>query len=406
MPNGSIRHDWASDLEPIMPFATERQKQYAHALVEYGSIIKAAEALGVNRTSITKSLASWRRNAEKKMQNQFGDIDANDMVPESHYLKGVSTLSKVNQDTGELEPSIVWTKTDTDKDKRIEKLMQDFDDFAQNFSGLSKVFKPPTNCASDLINVIPYGDPHAGMYAWAEEAGADWDSKKFESMIVGATSYLLKKAPKADTLFLISLGDLTHSADASELTQSGHKLDVDSRFPNVVKVAMRGFRNCIEMGLKRHKKVVVVLQQGNHCRETSVLIQMILEAFYSNNDRVEFLDNLKLYNYLQFGKNLFGVHHGDKQSKPENLEAIMVNDCSDIWSETAHRKWFCGHFHSTRVHDMRNCLIEFYRVLQPQDAWAFQAGYRSSRDLRLETYHREIGYIGMNLFNPLTMMVE
>jgi len=75
----------------------------------------------------------------------------------------------------------------------------------------------------------------------------------------------------------------------------------------------------------------------------------------------------------------------------------MAVDCEQLWSESKHRYWLHGHFHSKKVEEVMGCTIEGFRNLAPNDAWHQGAGYRSGRDLNAITYHKDYGEISRSV---------
>lgn len=56
---------------------------------------------------------------------------------------------------------------------------------------------PPTDTDSDLLNVIPMGDPHFGLLSWKPETGEDFNLEQAEAITFGAVDKLVARAPKA-----------------------------------------------------------------------------------------------------------------------------------------------------------------------------------------------------------------
>ena len=103
----------------LASYATVRQLEYLEAVEAHGSNNKAAQALGVTRRSIVKSLLALRQRAAK-----MGHSPAHGMtrtVPDGYTVKGVSTLYN-----GKGELAAQWVKSTVDNDRREEMLREAF----------------------------------------------------------------------------------------------------------------------------------------------------------------------------------------------------------------------------------------------------------------------------------------
>ncbi len=398
MANGVIMHDWAAELEPLMPFATGRQVEYANALVEHGSLSKAAKAVGVNKTSIQKSLANWRRRANA---HKIEGVDVHTTVPNEHYLKGASVFSKVNDD-GSLSPTRVWTKSDADKEALLEALMERMDTFAADYGGLAKPikqYKKPNS--EELINVILIGDMHMGLYCWMEEVGVNWDTDLARDYLIRAITQLVHQSPNATECLLVNLGDFLHSDnDDNRTKRAGHALDVDSRWSRVMDMALDSIAISTEICLKHHDKVTVINALGNHDDSSSVFLSKWMKAFFKNEPRIDIQQGAD-FNFHQFGSNLFGVTHGHTIRKPEKMLDVMIHDRREVISECRNLKVFVGHYHHQTAHEFTNGIVEYYGTLAPADAWAHAAGYRSIRQMRCETYRKNGTQLCSNMYTVI-----
>ncbi len=373
------------DLLALLPYCTETQARYVHAVIEHGSLRKAAKALGVNDRTPISSLAAARRAAARAGYSP--DHDMTHTVPTGFSVSGVSTLYG---DDGTVK--VQWVKSRADAD-RLEALQEMLEGLAEPFRGLGKPTRQPTKTIGNKLTVYPMGDPHVGMYAYHAETGADFDVLIAERNLCGAVDRLVSVAPASEQALIINVGDYYHSDTADNRTQaSGHALDVDTRWSKVLHVGIRAMRRCIESALAKHDQVRVINAAGNHDHHTSAVLSAVLDAFYEKEPRVEIDMSPAAHRYHEFGRCLIGVVHGDK-SKPETLGPIMASDQSEAWGRTEHRYWYTGHVHHRRVFELPGCLVESFRTLAPRDAWHSAQGYRSGRDMHCIVLHEQHGEI-------------
>jgi Bacterial regulatory protein, Fis family len=245
-----------------------------------------------------------------------------------------------------------------------------------------RVIPPPKDLPRPgLLNVFPMGDPHIGMYSWAEETGQDFDLDIAETQLTQAMGYLVGCCPPAEQALIVNVGDFFHADNMENRTmRSGNVLDVDTRWAKVLRVGVRAMRACIEHALTRHMQVRVINEIGNHDDHSSQMLTIALAMFYENNPRVSFDESPARFHYYRFGKVLIGVTHGDN-TKPDALGPIMATDRPVDWGETLHRYWYTGHIHHKKVIELPGCMTESFRTLAARDAWHSGKGYRSGRDM-------------------------
>jgi hypothetical protein len=271
-------------------------------------------------------------------------------------------------------------------------------DVFESYKGLSTVIKPPKIKDKDILTVIPMGDPHIGMYAWAAECGEDFDADIAERELRSAIVDLVDRTPPSETCILLNLGDFFHADNmASETSRSGNKLDTDSRWGRVLYIGIWAMVDCIYACLKKHKKVVVRNNVGNHDDHTSVMLNIALQMYFHNNKRVVIDHNNNHFWYYQFGKVLLASTHGDT-AKPKDLPAIMLADAEHVVG-TKHRYWLTGHIHSSHKQEFAGCIWESFRTLAGKDAWHSSMGYRSGRDMQAIVYHKEYGEMSRHIVN-------
>jgi hypothetical protein len=275
---------------------------------------------------------------------------------------------------------------------------------AEPYKATVKPIKGPKHGESDLLNVIPIGDSHVGMFAWKPETGESFDLKIVERNTVNAIASVLKSAPKAEHCCLINVGDYFHE-DGRGTTTKGTPVDTDGRWPKVVEVGLRIFRKSIDLALKTHKRVTVICAIGNHDAQISVLLATMLSLMYERENRVTINTAPTKHHYLSHGKCLFGVTHGDT-GKQADLPLIMAGDRPQEWADSVFRHWYCGHVHHDTVKEYRGCTVETVRTLAPADKWHVGQGYKSGRDIKCDTWHKEYGRINRITRNIVQIEAE
>jgi len=374
--------------QKLRPYATARQAELLDALSSGGTVRQAASIIGISERNAFELLRRLRKAAAAR-----GYAPENDMVnpvPEGFVVSGVSTYY---DDEG--HPTGQWVKSKLKEEHRLTELREAIADAVEEYKGKAKSIKPPARkkVDDDIVLAIPIGDPHIGMYAWAEETGEDFDLNIARDDLLSAAHNLLSVAPTASKCLIINLGDFFHSDNMSNTTsRSGHSLDVDSRWSKVLKLGCMVMVDMIIMALKRYPEVEVINAIGNHDDHSSVMLAAFLDAYFSNEPRVTIQPTVSKFHYFHFGKCLIGVTHGDTV-KHADLGELMAADRPEDWGATEHRYWYVGHIHHSRKMELRGCTIESFRTLAAKDAWHSAKGYRSGRDMNAVVLHRDFGEI-------------
>lgn len=364
--------------------------EYQRLAMEHASVAAFAAAVGMSDDAIKR--ARKRLAGEGVVVPSYADMRLRaapvPTLPPGHVLKGASTL--VNAEGQVLQQ---WIKTREDVSNRNESMMEALASIADAWKGKADPVARPEILDADLMCAVPMGDPHLGLYSWAEETGESFDLEQAESNLVGAVDHLVGLAPRAAHGLLINLGDFFHADNSSNQTmRSHHALDVDTRWAKVLGVGVRTMRRCIDRMLERFGDVTVICAIGNHDDHSSVMLATCLSQFYERDPRVTINTSPSKFHWHRFGSNLLGVTHGDT-CKIEKLPGIMACDRAVDWGETQHRYWYTGHVHHDRMLDAPGCVVESFRTLAARDAYAAGAGYRSGRDLKLDVLHRRYGRI-------------
>lgn len=386
---GRNRTLYPEDFPPeVLAFATDRQRVYIETSLRLGSMRRAAEDLKVNFGNVYQAFQRVKEKAALRGISPRHHLTRE--VAPGQKLRGVSSLYK----KGEPEPVLQWVKSQDDKEQR-ERIMREWVDWLmEDARGLAPSIAGPTVTDADLLACYPLGDPHFGMYAWAQEAGEDFDLAEAERITTAAIDRLVGASPPTELGLLINLGDFFHADDSKNRTpESGHALDVDTRYAKVMQVGLRAVVHCIKRMLEKHAKVIAWMLPGNHDPHSSYALALALGAWFQNEPRVQVDMSPALFRYLEFGKVLIGAHHGHAAKRGE-LPGIMATDQAEAWGRTIYRHWYCGHIHhKTRDMEHPGATVETFRTLAARDAWHTGKGYRAGRDASLILHHREHGEI-------------
>lgn len=373
---------------------SETQREIVQAVIDQGSLGKAAAALGRDRRGLARTFrAVERRAAEIGLVPSANAAQSGARIlPPGHVYRGMSEL--VDNRNG--QAIVTWYKSQRDPDYWKREGAQLFaESLAEHVEGRFQPVPPPAPQPDDLLNLFPIGDAHMGMYSWARETGEDFDCDIAFQDLVTAMRVLVDGAPPARQAIVLNIGDFIHSDRVDDKSKSGHHLDVDTRWSRVIDMATDAMIELVRMALERHELVHVFNVIGNHDEQASKILSTVLRAFFRNEPRVNVDPSLGQYRYFRHGRTLLGFTHGDKPKRIEDLGQIMAYMVPQDWGRSEFRYWFHGHIHHKRVLDTIGVTIESLRTLAAKDWWHASHGYMwSPRDMQRRTFHREFGEHG------------
>ena len=368
------------DLKPA--WATDVQWRAAEAVKEHGTIRKAAEALGLGKSSVQEAADRYHKEAARRGH-----------AP-GHFNDGVAPgyrMGKVTVQRGPGGVERVWERQSPEAEAQAERLLAIRAALLEGLQPLEPL-AAPQHADDDLLTVYPQGDPHAGLYSWKDETGQAFDLVEYERVMKAAIDRLVASAPPSAHALFIDLGDTLHADNNASRTKSGHHLDTHGRHAEVVRAVIRCKRHHIARMLEKHRHVTVRINPGNHDGITAIMLAEMLALLYENEPRITVITSPNPYWFFGFGNNLIGTTHGDG-AKGANLPLLMAVDAPDLWqaSQSGHRVWFVGHVHHKDIKDHPGVTVEYVRTLAAPDIWSHGAGYRSKRSMEAVTFHREDG---------------
>lgn len=387
-----------------MPVQQRSMQEYLDAVARNGgSRVKAAAELQVNVRHVFKVLRTAKEQGlevpspyvvppEKLIENTEA---AHQAAPEHFHVKGVSSLVD-----GEGNVRQQWIKTDQDVEQRHAMLKAAAKALAEKIPAQARISRQKTRVLQSLCSLYTITDYHVGMLAWREEGGADWDLKIAEETLIGCFQHLVDGAPRSKQAVIFQGGDFLHTDGFLPLTPaSKHVLDADSRFPKIVKVAVRSLRAIINAALAKHEYVHIIMEEGNHDPASSVWLTTLFAALYENEPRVTVEQSPLPYHAFQHGKTMLAFHHGHL-TKPDKLPGLMAAQFAKMWGATEFRYGHMGHQHHRYVKEHSGMTVEQHRTLAARDAYAARGGWHSDRDAKRIDYHTEYGEIGQGIVTP------
>lgn len=304
-----------------------------------------------------------------------------------HVIKGESTLVD-----GDGNRVLTWIKTREDA-QGIEALTNAL---RASLAGVPvrPLISPPATSDADLLTLYPIADLHMGLMSWGKETGADYDLAIAAKLALDCARELVAQSRSSKRAVILGLGDYFHQNDQKNMTpRSGHILDVDGRWPKVLRAGCEVAISIIDAALQKHELVDARFLPGNHDPDAAVALSIALSLAYRDNPRVTVDLDPSLHWYLRFFKVLMGATHGHTM-KPDRMAMMLASDRAEDWGQTTHKHFFFGHIHQDTAKDVGPVRVESLRTIAAKDGFAHAGGYRSPRTLSAITFHAERGEIG------------
>jgi len=375
----------------LIEYATVRQLEFIEAVKTHGNASAAARALGIDHTTLRRSLQALEIKAARKQPTSHDYAKA--AVPDGFGIKGVSQYIKDGEVKGQ------WVKTSADAERQLELMKLAVEAMCADMPRVAPLPKP-AHTKADLCNLYVMTDCHVGMLAWHKEGGEDWDLGIAERVLTGCFEQLVTSSPDAKTCVIAQLGDWMHYDGIVPVTPtSGHIVDSDGRFSKVVEIALRILRRMIDCALMRHETVYVLMAEGNHDISSSIWLRVLFKALYENEPRVVMIGTELPYYIHQHGEVMLAFHHGHLKKK-EALPLYFAAQFPKIWGNTTHRFIHTGHMHHEDIKEYSGITVVQHSTLAARDAHSSRHAYLSRRQATATTYHVKRGRVATVTVTP------
>lgn len=406
------------------PLTDEQLEQAATAYrAAFFNVSNAARALGIPRTTLRSRLEQAARRGllmdtpaampgfrisqvsegpdGRRSVQQRPAHGGPAEVPEGHIVKGVSTLVDADGNT-----IVEWRKTALDTARSEERAKAILDGLRDQITPAAAAAPPGSPLLEDLLCQYTITDHHLGALAWkAETRNGDYDLTIGERLILDWFRMAVECSPRSRYALFAQLGDFLHYDSFKALTpEHGNLLDGDSRFPKMVRTAIRVVRQVIQMLLEKHEFVHVIMADANHDPGAEVWLREWLAVFYENEPRVTVDTSPSTYVCYEFGEVSLFYHHGHKRGPDKDVDSVFAGLFRDLYGRTKYSYAHIGHRHSDKLLSTPLMKIEQHETLAAPDAYAANGGYLSGRSAKVIQYHRRRGYVGSQIYTAEMVM--
>lgn len=373
---------------------TPVQVKRMQAWVTESSYTKAAIKSGTDVGTLGRTIRACKKRAAQFERAEHTGASQ----PDGYAIKGTSSLVDYRENP-EGETILQWVKTDRDRERQLELMREAIAAMCDDIPRLPAI-KSPKMTNSNLLNLYVITDYHFGMLSWAEETGEDWDVSIAENLLIRWFEAAIASSPDAETGVLCNLGDLVHIDGLESITPTGHNLlDSDTRFAKIVRVVIRCIRRVVDMLLHKHRKLHIIMAEGNHDLASSVWLREMFAAMYERDKRITIDTSPDPYYCIEHGQTSLFFHHGHKR-KPASVDDVFVAKFREVFGRTKFSYAHMGHMHHVWQKETNLMIVEQHRTLAAKDAYASRGGWLSGREASCITYHKDYGQTGRVTITP------
>jgi hypothetical protein len=196
-------------------------------------------------------------------------------------------------------------------------------------------------------------DIHHSLKYNKDETGHTYGLAESTQCITAATGRLVQNSPDTEDCVIVNLGDFVHVFNSTFRTRSGHILQADGSFHEIMVSACQLLIHCVELCLQKHPgRLWLYNVQGNHSPGSATF--MLIESckqYFRDNLRVHVVDTANSIQTFRAGNNFYVFYHGDCGLNPQKLYNIVSSrypkDFAECINTNVHI--LIGHIHSERL---------------------------------------------------------
>jgi hypothetical protein len=279
-----------------------------------------------------------------------------------------------------------------EEQKELDKLRTDLIEWVKSNTP-NKPVKSNRVKGKHLLLIDP-ADVHIGKLARAFETGKDYNQQVAVKRVLEGVGGIIDNSKgwdKEEIVFVIG-NDILHTDTPKRTTTAGTPQDTDGMWYENFLTAVKLYQNVISE-LAELCQVKVIYNPSNHDYTNGFFLAQLIEAYFTNDERITFDCSISHRKYYRYHNNLIGTTHGDG-AKWSDLGMLMAHESPKEWSKTQHRYWYLHHVHHKTGKDLIGCTIEALRSPSEADSWHHRNGYTGSpKAIEGFIHHRDYGQV-------------
>jgi hypothetical protein len=334
-----------------------------------------------------KMVATYRTETVRTLEGllEVCNLDPEVWEVERWVANKWDVVAKTNVDTGnsrfpehelqatELWQVKAWFQRKTPEKRSIEQLLDEMKTNSVVVPAFVQTVDPGQPRRELEISLM---DPHLGLHCFAPESDLPQTIESIEQLMLDMIERLVTKAQTYGPFerVLLPLGnDYMHVDGVFHSTTAGTPQPEADAWAHVFvraeKLGIAMIDRLLEVA-----PVKAVIVPGNHDRQSSFCLGRLWNAYYHNNENVEFDCDSSPYKFHHFGVNLIGFEHGHSV-QAVRLAALMANECRTRgWADARYCEWHLGDQHrkgssKPSMFEEQGVSIEYLPGLASPNSW-------------------------------------
>jgi UDP-2,3-diacylglucosamine pyrophosphatase LpxH len=254
---------------------------------------------------------------------------------------------------------------------------------------------------ADELQTVAISDPHIGKLAWAKETGhSNWDTDIACRVLREGVAHLMACGDdrKVGERAFVLLGDFFQH-DGRGMTTRGTAVDYDSRIQKMLEEGSAVLFDLIAQSAATVPTRVYIVP-GNHDFTLTWALQLLVRTEFKRHKNVIVDGGYTSTKFLQWGKCLIGLDHGDKGKT--RLPGSMAQRCEVEWGQTTWREILTGHLHSkAAIQTINGIVVRTMDALCGPDLWHSEEKFDTSlRSIEAFRYHKGGACVGTDVWSP------
>lgn len=221
-----------------------------------------------------------------------------------------------------------------------------------------------------MMEICPI-ELHMGKLSNANETGENYDIK----ICKGIFEDLVKRICQIQTekkcgRALVIIGSDFFNSESDNMTTNKTPQQNDTRYKKLFMTGLELYTKALLTFRELFNEIEVRICSGNHARAMEFFLYTALQQYFRNDDVINFVEDYKDTQAIQFGKCAIFYNHGDANLK--RTIASMPAEFYEIWGKTLYRELHLGHLHKEVTVDDESGMIT-RRIGSPcaTDAWHY-----------------------------------
>lgn len=260
-----------------------------------------------------------------------------------------------------------------------EITFDDIEDYfeTKKFKTIKELTKPTNYDPSGEILEVTLPDLHAGLFAWEEETGNNYDIHIAKENFLKCFNDIIERSNgrKFKKILFVTLGDLLHVDNDAATTTKGTAQQIDGRITKVYNIVLDMLIDAIEI-LGNFAPVEVIYTSGNHDALLGFTLIKSVEKAFRNDENITFDNSPNPRKYKKFGNVLLGWLHGDVNEK--NISEWLQVEARKEFGETLFAEVHAGHRHHQQTIEKNGMIVRYLPTICASSAWEHSMAFNKN----------------------------